>query len=53
MKVKHTCIAYIIKSKRGSKEKDVMLLDQDEHVCEIYMLAILILLFSLKHVFLV
>jgi hypothetical protein len=52
-KWKHTCIAYIVKSIQGSKEKDVILLDQDVHVCGIYMVAILILLCSLKHVSLV
>ena len=31
--VRHTCIAYIIKSKLGSKEKNVILLDQDVHIC--------------------
>jgi hypothetical protein len=32
----HTCIAYIVKSKQGSEEKSVILLDQDVHVCGIY-----------------
>jgi hypothetical protein len=32
----YTCIAYIINSKQESKEKSVILLDQDVHVCGIY-----------------
>jgi len=48
---KHTCIAYIVKSKWGSEEKDVILLHQDVHVCGyVYMVANLILLCSLKHI---
>jgi hypothetical protein len=29
----HTCIAYIVNSKQGFKEKNAILLDQDMHVC--------------------
>ena len=48
---KHTYIAYIVKSKQGSKEKDVIILDQDVHVCGyVYMVANIILLCSLKHI---
>ena len=28
-----TCIAYVVKSNRGSKERNAILLDQDVHVC--------------------
>ena len=29
----HTCIAYIVKSNNGSKEKNVIQSNQDVHVC--------------------
>jgi hypothetical protein len=35
-KWKHTCITYIVKSTQGSKEKSVILLDQDVYVWNIY-----------------
>jgi hypothetical protein len=53
-KWKHTCIVYIVKSKQGSKEKDVIILIKMCMCVEyIYMVAIIILLCSLKHVSLV
>ena len=32
IRVKHTCIAYIAKSNKGSMEKNVIPLDQDVHI---------------------
>jgi hypothetical protein len=49
----HTCNAYIVKSNNGSKEKNIIQLNQDVHVCGMfggYMVANLILLCSLTHI---
>ena len=40
IRVKHTCIAYIAKSNKGSMEKNIIPLDQDVHVCGNMMIMI-------------
>ena len=36
MKIKHTCIAYVVKSKTGPKEKQIIHSNQDVQVCGKY-----------------
>jgi hypothetical protein len=53
MEVKTYLHCIYCKVNTGIKEKRVILLDKDVHVCEIYMVAALILLCSLNHISLV